>query len=50
MKTRGTVILAILIFLAVSSDIPKVLLMREDVEFFGKHGFSEVKFIAYALV
>lgn len=50
MKTRGTVILAVLIFLTMSSGITKVLLMREDVEFFGKYGFSDANLIAYALV
>lgn len=50
MKTLGTVILAVLIFLAVSSGITKVLLMRQDVEFFGKYGFSDANLIAYALV
>jgi hypothetical protein len=41
-KTLGTVILAVLIFLAVSSGITKVLLMRQDVEFFGKYGLVQL--------
>ncbi len=34
------VILAILVFLAVTSGITKLMLMQQDVEFFGKYGFT----------
>lgn len=41
------VILAILVFLAVSSGIMKVLLMPQEVEFFGNYGFTNPILIAY---
>ena len=50
MKTVSTIILVILIFLAVSSGITKVILMQQDVEFFGKYGFSNPILIIYGLV
>ena len=42
--------LVILIFLAVTSGITKMLLMPQDVEFFGEYGFSNPILIAYGLV
>jgi len=50
MKIFSTIILVILIFLAVSSGVTKVTLMQQDVEFFGKYGFSNPVLIAYGLV
>jgi hypothetical protein len=50
MKTVSTIILVVLILLAVSSGITKVALMQQDVEFFGKYGFSNPVLIAYGLV
>jgi hypothetical protein len=50
MKAVSTIILAILILLAVSSGITKILLMQQDVNFFGKYGFSNPILIAYGLV
>jgi len=50
MKAVYMIILAILIFLAVSSGVTKILLMQQDVDFFGKYGFSEPMLIAYGLV
>lgn len=50
MKTVSRIILVILIFLAVSSGITKVILMQQDVEFFGKYGFSNPILIIYGLV
>ena len=49
-KILFTIILAILIFLAVSSGVTKVALMQQDVEFFGKYGFSNPILIIYGLV
>jgi len=43
-------ILAILTLLAVSSGITKILLMPQDVHFFGKYGFSDPLLIAYGSV
>ena len=50
MKTVSTIILAVLILLAVSSGITKILLMQQDVEFFGKYGFSNPILVVYGLV
>ena len=50
MKILSTIILVILIFLAVSSGITKVTLMQQDVDFFGKYGFSNPILITYGLV
>ena len=50
MRIISTIILVILILLAVSSGITKVALMQQDVEFFGKYGFSNPLLIAYGLV
>jgi hypothetical protein len=43
------VILIILIFLAVSSGITKIMLMPHDVEFFGSYGFSSTILILYGV-
>lgn len=40
MKVVFIIILFVLILLALSSGISKVLLMPQEVEFFGKYGFS----------
>lgn len=41
MKKWGFVlVLAVLVFLAVSSGFTKILLMKQDVEFFGRYGFT----------
>ena len=47
MKIFHKVILVILVFLAVSSGITKMLLMQQDVAFFGKYGFTNSILIAY---
>jgi hypothetical protein len=41
------VILAVLVFLAVSSGVTKIMLTPQDVEFFGAYGFSDPILIAY---
>jgi len=41
------VILGILVFLAVSSGVTKIMLMPQDVVFFGKYGFTHVILMAY---
>jgi hypothetical protein len=46
MKIVSTIILAVLILLAVSSGSTKVALMQQDVEFFGKYGFSDSILVA----
>ena len=49
MKAVSIIILATLTLLAVSSGITKILLMQQDVEFFGKYGFSDPILIAFGL-
>jgi hypothetical protein len=49
MKPVSTIILAILILLAMSSGITKISLMQQDVDFFGKYGFSDPILIGYGL-
>jgi len=41
------VILVVLIFLAISSGVTKIMLMPQDAEFFGKYGFTHSILIAY---
>lgn len=50
MKIASTIILVILIFLAVAAGIGKAALMQQDVEFFGKYGFSGPILMAFGLV
>ena len=50
MKYVSAIVLVILIFLAVSSGITKMLLMEQEVDFFGKFGFSDPALIAFGLV
>jgi len=50
MKIVHTVILVLLIFLALSSGVTKIALMQQDVDFFGKYGFSEPILVAYGAV
>lgn len=47
MKIFLNVILVILVFLAISSGITKIILMQQDVEFFGKYGFTNPILISY---
>ena len=50
MKIFINVILTILVFLAVSAGITKIILMPQDVEFFGEYGFTNPILIAYGVV
>jgi len=50
MKIAFTIILVILTFLAVSSGVTKVVLLQQDVEFFGRYGFSDAILVAYGAV
>jgi hypothetical protein len=50
MKAVSAIILVVLILLAVSSGITKVLLMQQEVEFFGRYGFSTPLLVGYGLV
>lgn len=50
MRIAFAVLLAILTFLAVASGMTKILLMQQDVEFFGRYGFTNPALIAFGLV
>lgn len=50
MKIILNIILAILVLLAISSGVTKILLMQQDVEFFGQYGFTNSVLIAYGVV
>lgn len=50
MKFISITILVILTLLAVSSGITKVMLMPQDVEFFGQYGFSDPILMIYGAV
>jgi len=47
MKLASTVILILLALLAVSSGATKIALMQQDVDFFGKFGFSKAILITF---
>ncbi len=47
MKIFLNVILVILVLLAISSGITKIILMQQDVEFFSKYGFTNPILISY---
>ncbi|MEP3844255.1 MAG: hypothetical protein ABJM43_02750 [Paracoccaceae bacterium] len=50
MKFFPTVVLGLLVFLAISSGLTKILLMPQDVEFFGKYGFTNFLLILFGAV
>lgn len=47
MKIAFTILLAVLTLLAISSGITKVMLLPQDVGFFGRYGFSNSILIAF---
>jgi hypothetical protein len=47
MKIVFNVVLAVLVLLAVSSGITKIMLMPQDVVFFGRYGFTDPILIAF---
>lgn len=49
MKVVHIVIVAILVFLAVSSGIAKILLMPQDAIFFGKYGFTAPLLVGFGV-
>lgn len=49
MKILFNILLAILVFLAVSSGLTKIMLMQQDVEFFGQYGFTNPILIAFGI-
>jgi len=50
MKYFWIIVIAVLTFLAISSGITKVILMQQDVDFFGKYGFSNPILMCYGAV
>lgn len=49
MKVLVNIILVILVFLAISSGFTKIILMQQDVEFFGKYGFTNPILITFGV-
>lgn len=49
MKLVTTIVLVLLILLALASGAAKLTLMQQDVEFFGRYGFSETMLLAFGL-
>lgn len=47
MKIAFTIILTVLTLLAIASGITKVMLLPQDVEFFGRYGFSNPILVAF---
>ena len=47
MRIASTLVLVLLIFLSVFSGVTKIVLMPEDVEFFGRYGFSNPMLMAF---
>lgn len=47
MRILFGIVLTLLILLALSSGVTKVILMQQDVDFFGKYGFTNPVLIAY---
>ncbi len=47
MKLASTIILIILMFLAISSGVTKIALLQQEVDFFGKYGFTNPILIAF---
>lgn len=50
MKVFFNIVLFILVFLAVSSGITKIMLMQQDVDFFGNYGFTNPVLITYGVI
>ena len=47
MKIVYAIVLILLVLLAISSGVAKITLMQQDVDFFGKYGFSNPMLIAF---
>ncbi len=50
MKVTIKIILTLLVLLAISSGITKIMLMPQDLEFFGKYGFNNFTLIIFGVV
>ena len=49
MKVLSIIVLVILVLLAVASGVAKILLVPQDVAFFGKYGFSNAMLIGFGI-
>jgi hypothetical protein len=49
MKVVSTIVLVLLILLGAASGVPKVMLMEQEVNFFGQYGFANWMLIAFGL-
>ena len=49
MKAISAIILVILVLLAMLSGITKIMLMQQEVDFFGKYGFSNSVLVAFGI-
>ncbi len=50
MKVLLTIILGLLVLLAISSGITKIMLMPQDLEFFGRYGFNNLMLIIFGII
>jgi len=50
MKITFNLILIVLVFFAIASGVAKVMLMQQDVDFFGQYGFSNFILIVFGAV
>ena len=50
MKIAVAALLTVLTFLAIASGLTKILLLQQDVEFFGRYGFSNPLLVAFGAV
>jgi len=50
MKIAYTILLILLTCLAISSGVTKILLMQQDVDFFGRYGFSNMMIMLFGAV
>lgn len=49
MRIAFSIVMAVLILLAVSSGVTKIMLMEQEVNFFGRYGFSNPLLVIYWL-
>ncbi len=50
MKIAIKIIIGLLVFLAISSGITKIMLMPQDLDFFGKYGFNNLMLIIFGVI
>ncbi len=50
MKVLMNIILVILVFLAIASGVSKMMLMQQEVEFFGQYGFSDFILVIFGVI